>query len=75
MWYVSRFHLRVNKLKLCNILSILDEFWILSWALLIIQSTFLKDALSDFFFSDSLVALVLVSTFWNLCINPLLKVF
>ncbi len=57
MLYVSRFHLRVNKLKLWNFLNILDQFWILSWALLIIQSTFLRDALSDFFFSDSLVAL------------------
>ncbi len=50
-----------NKLKLWNILNILDQFWILSSVLLIIQSTFLKDAVSVFFFSDSLVVLVLVN--------------
>ncbi len=70
MWKVSGFHLRVK----WKIVSILVQFWILSCVLLIIEHI-LKDSLNDFSFSKSVVVLVLVITSWNLCINPLSKVF
>ncbi len=74
IWYVSRFHL-IQKVEIVEHFKYLGSILNSQLSTLIIQSTFLKDAVSVFFFSDSLVVLVLVNTSWNLWIKPLLKAF